>query len=217
MPMKIKAVSFDMDGTLIRNTDSVRYLCTLNNNVTELERIERLESDGTISWIEADYLKAKLIRGLDIEAVNDNFDQGIQLIQNIDKVLSFLKERRIVSVLITSGPIQVAGILGEKFGFDAIYGSDYEVENGRFTGRIKTHLDHDGKLQSLTDYCISTGISLEHCIAIGDSESDLAVFEKCGKSIAINYSDTLKGKATEYVYTEDLYDLINILISWLAE
>jgi phosphoserine phosphatase len=215
--MKIEAISFDMDGTLIRNTDSVRYLCMLNNNVKELERIQGRENDGDISWIEADYLKVKLIKGLELEAIKDNFAKSIQLIQNIDKVLLFLRKRQIGSVLITSGPTQVADILGKKFGFDSVYGSEYEVKNYKFTGKIRTHLGHDGKLSCLTDYCIKSGISLEHCVAIGDSESDIAIFGKCGRSIALNYADALRGKASEYIITDDLFDISGILKSWLAE
>jgi phosphoserine phosphatase len=215
--MKIKAVSFDMDGTLIRNTDSVRYLCMLNNNLDELERIRRREDDGGISWIEADYLKAKLIKGLDLADVKNNFVKSIRLIRNIDRVLLFLKARQIRSALITSGPTQVADILGAKFGFESVYGSEYEVKNQKFTGRIKTHLGDDGKLNCLTEFCTRSDIVLENCVAIGDSESDTAVFKECGRSIAINYSDALRGMASEYIITDDLYDIMNILKSWLAE
>ncbi|MEE9443354.1 MAG: HAD-IB family phosphatase [candidate division Zixibacteria bacterium] len=214
--MKIKTVSFDMDGTLIRNTDSVRYLCMLNNNLKALEKIQSRENDGSISWIEADYFKVKLIKGLALKEVKDNLAKSIRLIQNIDKVLLLLRERRIGSVLITSGPIQVADILGIKFGFDSVYGSEYEVKNRKFTGRIKTHLNKDGKLKCLIDYCTKSGIDLEHCVAVGDSESDIAIFRKCRRSIAINYSNALRGKASEYIITDDLFDIMDILKPWLA-
>ncbi|MCP4566559.1 MAG: HAD-IB family phosphatase [FCB group bacterium] len=215
--MKIDAVSFDMDGTLIRNTDSVRYLCMLNNNLDELERIHRREDDKNISWIEADYLKAKLIKGLDVAEVKNNFVKSIRLIKNIDRVLLHLREQQIESVLITSGPTQIVDILGEKFGFDAVYGSEYEVLNNKFTGRILTHLGSAGKLDCLKEYCTKSGINLKRCVAIGDSESDIAVFKECGKSIAINYSDALRGMASEYIITDDLFDIAGILKSWLAE
>ncbi len=215
--MKIDAVSFDMDGTLIRNTDSVRYLCMLNNNVKKLERIQGRENDRNISWIEADYLKAKLIKGLDLAGIRNNFVKNIQLIRNIDRLLLYLREQQIESVLITSGPIQVADMLGERFGFDGVYGSEYEVKNHKFTGKINTHLDHEDKVRCLIDYCQKSGISLKHCVAVGDSESDVAIFKKCGRSIALNYSDALRGKASEYIITDDLFDTAGILKSWLAE
>lgn len=38
---KIKAVYFDMDGTLITNTNSVEYLCILNGKADEVRDIEK--------------------------------------------------------------------------------------------------------------------------------------------------------------------------------
>jgi phosphoserine phosphatase len=203
-----------MDGTLIRNTDSVRYLCTLNDNLAALEKVERLESERVISWIEADHLKAKLTKGLRTEMVQDRFDDDVELIQNIEQVLAYLRERGIRSVLITAGPIQVAGILGAKFGFDGIYASLYEVKDREFTGRILGHLGEDGKLNCLKEFCARYRIGLDHCVAIGDSESDIAIFKECGMSIAVNYSDSVKGKASEYIMTDDLVDVVELLESW---
>lgn len=212
--MKIEAVCFDMDGTLIRNTDSVKFLCMLNNNLDELDKIQCRENDGDISWIEADYLKAGLIKGLNLTEVEDNFKRYIRLIQNIELVMRYLRERRIMSALITAGPTQIADILGGEFGFDNVYGSHYEVKNREFTGKIMTHLGSDGKLNCLKEFCIKNSISLDHCVAVGDSESDLDIFNKCGRSIAINYSTALKGNASEYIITEDLSDIIPALDSW---
>ncbi len=215
--MMITAICFDMDGTLIRNTDSVKYLCTLSNRLEEFERIECREAKGAITWIEGDYLKAELIAGLELSDVEGKFEDEIELIQNIARVLEFLRERRIKSVLITAGPIQVADTLGKTFSFDGVYGSTYEVIDNRFTGRITTHLGDQGKLNCLEDFCLKNGLVLENCVAIGDSSSDIAVFRSCGKSIAINYSDSLEGKASEHIITDDLFDVIDIIESWLGE
>jgi phosphoserine phosphatase len=213
--MKIKAVCFDMDGTLIRNTNSVKYLSMLNGNLDRLQEIEVLENEGIIPWIEADYLKAKLIEGLELGKVEDEFDDNVELIQNIGHVLTYLKGRQIRSMLATAGPIQVAGILGTKFGFDSFCGSIYEVKDQKYTGRITTHTGDGGKLNSLETFCSNHGIGLNHCVAVGDGESDIPVFEKCGKSIAINYADALEGRASEHITTNDLSDIIDILDKWL--
>jgi len=89
------------------------------------------------------------------------------------------------------------------------------VIDGRFTGEITTHLGDTGKLNILVDFCRRHGIGLNQCVAIGDSESDIEVFENCGRSIAINHSEALEGKASEYILTDDLSDIIDTLESWL--
>ena len=57
--MKIKTAVFDLDGTLITNIDSVKYLCMLNDSLDEADKIECLEDDNSISWIEPDYREAE--------------------------------------------------------------------------------------------------------------------------------------------------------------
>ncbi len=199
---------FDMDGTLIRSTNSVRYLCCLNGKEEEVLEIENIEDRKEISWIDADYLKVKLLEGLEIKYVKEEFDKRIEIISGIDHVMKYLKNKNIKTILVTSGPIQVANILGEKYGFDNVYGSNYEIENGRFTGKIINHLGDGGKLKSLLSFCKKHEIDLQKCVAIGDSDSDIEIFEKCGKSIAINYSDILLGKASVYIRTDNLKDIL---------
>jgi len=203
-----KLVCFDMDGTLIRNTNSVKYLCEINNNLEKLLEIEEREEKKEISWIEADYIKVELIKGLNIEKVATYFANNIKFIENIDYVIKYIKEHDMKCILVTAGPIQVAKIVGDMFGFDKVYGSDYEVKDNVFTGEIIEHLGEEAKLKSLQLYCNEENIEISRSIAIGDGDSDIGVFSRCGKSIAINYSDSLLGKADIYLRTEDLKDLL---------
>ena len=214
--MNIRAVCFDMDGTLIRNTDSVRYLCGLNDNIGQLEDIERLENEQQITWIEADYRKAELIRGLETDKVEYRFDDNVELINNIGTVLTYLRENLIRAALVTAGPSQVADILKMRYGFDDARASTYEVKNGRFTGKVLTHLGNIGKHNVVEELCRKYGVGPDNWVAIGDSESDIEVFEMCAKSIAINYSNALEGKASKYFTTDDLSDIIDALRNWIS-
>lgn len=207
-----KVACFDMDGTLITNTNSVEYLCILNGKGKEVKEISLKEEKDEISWIEADYIKAKFFTGLEVKRVYEEFEKHIVLIDNIEEVLELLRQNGIKSILVTAGPIQVAEALSKKFKFDKIYGSLYEVENGCFTGNIEKHLGDSGKLESLIQFCNENKLTLDKVVAIGDSASDIKVFEKSGKSIAINYSNKVEGKANVYLQTEKLYDILEHII-----
>lgn len=200
-----------MDGTLIRNTNSVRYLCEINGGLDELLKIEELEEKREISWIEADYIKVKLMKGLNIEKVASCFKDHIRFIKNIDRVIKHIKDQGMKCILVTAGPVQVAKIVGDMFGFDAVYGSNYEVQENIFTGRIIEHLGEGAKLKSLELYCREADIDIRQTIAIGDGESDLGVFSKCGRSIAINYTDSLVGKSDVYLRTDDIGDVLEYM------
>ena len=88
---KYKLVCFDMDGTLITNTNSVKYLCKINDNLDEVLKIKQMEEKDMLSWIKADYQKAKLIKGLHLDEAYKRFDKEIRLIKNIDKTINHFK------------------------------------------------------------------------------------------------------------------------------
>ncbi len=204
----IKLACFDLDDTLTQEIHSVMLLCMLNDKLDELIQIEKLEHNGRLHWIEADYHKASLIKGLSVDCLSDGFTSIVKPLNNIRSTIALLKQRGIQCIVITAGPKQVAAAAGELWGFDAAYGSDYEVKDGVFTGRIIRHLGDIGKISCLLEHCQNNGFSLGDCIAVGDGSTDIPLFEHCSKSIAINASPAAKLKATYNLETSDLYDIL---------
>jgi len=208
----MKLIAFDMDGTLIRNTDSVAFLCRLCGvDPGALAEINSRESSGAISWIEADYARVRLIRGLPLGMIREAFDTHIQLISGLGAVMDHLRKKNYRAMLVTAGPRQVADILSERYRFDDCFGSDYEVIDGRFTGRIRSHMGSLGKAKCLQRICLREGIHSEDCVAVGDSASDIGLFQSAGRSIAINFSPELKPYATHAIRTNDLPDILPLL------
>jgi phosphoserine phosphatase len=164
-----------------------------------------------LPWIKADYQKAKLIKGLHLNEVDKSFDKEISLINNIDKTINYFKNKGLKTIFVTAGPIKVANVLKEKYNFEEVFGSKFEVEDNYFTGKIIDNLGEEGKLESLLSFCNIHNIDLKQCIAVGDGESDLKIFEKVKKSIAINYSKGLNGKADFYLKTKDISEIIKFV------
>jgi len=205
-------ICFDLDDTLIRQIHSVMYLSVLNNKLEELIEIEKREANGEFTWIEADYYKAKCAKGLDIDKVATEFNRVLRPMRHVAQVIATLEARGFKCLLITAGPKQVAQVASELWGFDGYYGSDYEVVDGKFTGEILHHIGDQGKIICLEAYCNQTKIDADHCIAVGDGASDIPLFEVCGGSIAINYSEATIGKASYYIKTDDLSDILDLSI-----
>lgn len=103
--------------------------------------------------------------------------------------------------------------MNKRYAFDQVFSSEYEVLDGIFTGKILKHLGDSGKLKCLISYCNNIEVELKNVISIGDSKSDVSIFEAVGKSIALNYSNFLVGKANEYVKSEDLRDVLKLILS----
>ncbi len=207
-----KLVCFDLDDTLIKEIHSVMYLSVLNNKLTEIIEIEKREAEGEFTWIEADYHKAKLASGLDVAKISIEFNHVLKPINNILNVITTLQKFGFKCILITAGPKQVAEAACNIWGLNGYYGSDYEIVDRKFTGKIIEHIGDKGKVLCLQEYCNKYEINPNNCIAIGDGASDIPLFEYCGCSIAINYSNATIGKATYYIKTDDLSDILNFII-----
>lgn len=207
----IRLVCFDLDDTLTQEIHSVMLLCMLHGRLEQLMEIEKLENDGTLHWIEADYQKTALIKGLPVEKLHEGFIKNLKPLRNISQTVRCLKERGIQAIVITAGPAQVASVAKDLWDFDASYGSEYEVMDGVFTGRILEHIGDKGKISCLQHYCHMHNLLPNECIAVGDGTTDIPLFEYCDKSIAINASDIAIQKATFSIRTEDISDILQFI------
>lgn len=208
----IKLVCFDLDDTLIREIHSVMLLSMLNGKLQQLLEIEKLENDGSLGWIEADHQKALLIKGLSVTSIKEGFDNITKPLSKIKDTIDTLREKGIKSIIISAGPKQVASAAKDKWNFDDSYGSDYEVSEGRFTGRILNHIGDKGKIECLKDYCLRNKISPAECVAVGDGSKDIPLFEFCKYAIAMNSSDAVISKAAYALKTDNLYDVVPFII-----
>lgn len=210
--VRLKLVCFDLDDTLIREIHSVMLPCILNGKEKEHSFIQEQEEKGLINYIAADYLRAELLLGLEERKIAQSFLEIAKPLKNIKSVVEALHEKNIKCIVITVGPKQVAKVVCDIWGFDDYYGSDYEVIEGVFTGKILNYIGAEQKIECLQDFCKNNGMKPEECIAVGDGSTDIPIFEYCGKSIAINSSEKVRKSAIYAVDTDDLIDIIKYIL-----
>jgi phosphoserine phosphatase len=208
---KTKLVCFDLDDTLIREIHSVMLPCILNGKEKEHSLIQEQEEKGMIDYISADYLRAELLSGLKECKIARSFLDIAKPLKNIKSVIEALHKQNIKCIVITVGPRQVAKVVRDIWGFDGYYGSDYEVVEGVFTGRILNYIPAEQKISCLQDFCRTNSIKPEECIAVGDGSTDIPMFKYCGKSIAINSSSKVRKSAMYAVDTDDLADILKYI------
>lgn len=203
-----KLVCFDLDDTLIREIHSVMLPCILNDKEREHSLIQEQEEKGLIDYKTADYHRAELLLGLEESKIAQCFLQIAKPLKNIKSVVEELHEQNIKCIVITVGPKQVAKVVADIWEFDDYYGSDYEVVEGVFTGKILNYIGAEQKIECLQHFCENNSIKPEECVAVGDGSTDIPIFEYCGKSIAINSSKKVRKSAMYAVDTEDLTDIL---------
>ncbi|MCB2305685.1 HAD family phosphatase [Clostridium estertheticum] len=209
---KLRLVCFDLDDTLIREIHSVMLPCILNRKENEHSFIQEQEKKGLINYKSADYLRAELLVGLEERKIAQSFLEIAKPLKNIKSVVETLHEQDIKCIVITVGPKQVAKVVCDIWGFDDYYGSDYEVLEGIFTGKILDYIGAEQKIECLQDFCKHNNIKPYECISVGDGSTDIPIFEYCGKSIAINSSPKVRESALYAVDTDDLADILKYIL-----
>lgn len=208
----LKLVCFDLDDTLIREIHSVMLPCILNGKEKEHSFIQEQEDKGMIDYISADYLRAELLLGLEECKIAQSFLKIAKPLKNIKSVVEALHKQNVKCIVITVGPKQVAKVVCDIWGFDDYYGSEYEVIEGVFTGKILNYIGADQKIECLQHFCDNNSIIPNECIAVGDGSTDIPIFKYCGGSIAINSSSKVQQNAQYAVDTDDLTDILKYIL-----
>ena len=112
----------------------------------------------------------------------------------------------------------VAAYLCKRYGFDGYVGSELEMEDGVCTGGVALALEGEGKCAYARELCVSRGIDFDACIAIGDSRSDIPLFELVGTSVAFNATGEAERAATHVYRGTDIAEALapGTLMGWLG-
>lgn len=98
--------------------------------------------------------------------------------------------------LVTASPRRLAAILAQRLGFTGALGTEVEVVDGRYTGRmIGSTLHAAEKAAAVRRLAAERGYDLSRCTAYSDSIHDLPLLELVGHPVAVNADRRLRGIA----------------------
>ena len=202
-----RIVFFDIDGTLTRGVSSGAYLANLLGHGKLMEEAEAAYARGEIDNDEVCRIDAagyagrstKELFGM-LEAMP--FVDGVA--RAVEAVHAAGGEAHIASL--TWGV--VAAYLCERYGFDGYVGSELEVKDGVCTGGVALALESEGKCAYARELCAARDVDLDACIAIGDSRSDIPLFELVGTSIAFNANEEAERAATHDYRGSDIAEAL---------
>jgi HAD superfamily hydrolase (TIGR01490 family) len=127
-----------------------------------------------------------------IDAVFDEYKD--QVYTYTRDMIKRLKAEGYVLLAISGSHQQIIDKLARHYGFDDAIGQDYEVKDGTFSGEHTRPMHHkDIVLQGLID---KHGLTTSGSIAVGDSESDIAMLAAVEQPIAFNPTRGLFAEAT---------------------
>jgi HAD superfamily hydrolase (TIGR01490 family) len=89
--------------------------------------------------------------------------------------------------LVTAAPVELAKIVAERLGFSGALGTQAEVQDGHWTGRLAGEVLHGrAKADAVVTLAELHGFRLQACAAYSDSINDLPLLETVGRPHAVN-------------------------------
>ncbi len=131
--------------------------------------------------------------------------QSLPRIGGIGETVKTLHGEGIVVILNTIGWSFIAEEFQREFGFDAVSGVIAgEDPPGVFNGIIDRHFDEHDKVTFAAAFFGGKGIAMVEVAAVGDSKSDIPLFEKVGLAIALNATPAAREAADVCFDADDL-------------
>jgi phosphoserine phosphatase len=177
----------------------------------ELDELERRYAEGAISNAVIAEQSAPWFAGRSPAEVECWLADG-PWIEGIGETVDALHAAGAHVVLATVTLRFAAEVAADRFGFDDCCGTELAVADGRFTGTVSRHCAAGDKADFAGEVCARRGVPLSRAAAVGDSRSDLPMFERVGFSIALNADPAARAAATTALDTGDLRDVLPLLL-----
>ncbi|MBI4135912.1 HAD family phosphatase [Candidatus Uhrbacteria bacterium] len=208
MTTKRKLAVFDVDGTIFRSSLTRRLFSYLVNEGIFPARARKEVEPYLRAWLNRkgtydDYLKKlidvfiqhikgkrqKDVRRIARQVVSSEKSQVYRFTRDL---IEDLRKKNYFLVAISGSPFEIVRSYNRFLRFSKTYGWVLEVDkSGRYTGKME-HLYSVRQKHILIKRVVKKyGLTMKDSIAVGDTESDLSMFEVVERPIAFNPSSGL--------------------------
>lgn len=208
MAQKQKLAVFDVDGTIFRSSLTRRLFSYLVNEEIFPQRARAEVEPYLCAWLDRqghydEYLEQlikvfmKYIPGVRQKAVREISRKIVaqeksHVYRFTRDLITKLRRSGYFLVAISGSPFEIVRWYNRFLRFNRTYGWVLEVDrHGRYTGKMKyTYSVFDKKF--LVEHVVKQyGATLKGSVAVGDTESDISMFEMVDRPIAFNPSSGL--------------------------
>jgi phosphoserine phosphatase len=207
-------VFFDVDGTLVSTGSSSSHLAARLGHRKALDEAERQYADGTLTNRQVSEIDAAGWRGASTTAV-ERWLEDLPVLAGVELVVAWCRTHQILPVLASLAWQPVTVSLERRFGFVANGGPRVGVTGQTHDGTVAEHFDEFDKRDAALRYALTRGVPIERCCAIGDSRSDIPLFEVVPAALALNATGAARAAASSAIDTTDLSEVVPWLETWL--
>jgi len=203
MDRPIRAVFFDLDGTLVRyrgvdfesSWGALGVAAGLKAEWDALLAKYLDRPDSYPDWVREN---AALLKGVPVGRVLPQLFPP-PYAPGVPQALAELKRRGLILGIVSSGVALVADRVREELDLDFAVANELVVQEGRFTGEAVLRVGLWDKLETVEAEAARRGLSLAEVAFVGDHCNDVPVLEAVGCGIAYAPKDPRVAAAARYV------------------
>lgn len=212
-----KLAVFDLDGTLKIVRDPYVYLHERLGTLAAAEAFTGKGLSGEISYEEWLRLDTGLWRGVRRSVLVAHL-RSIPYVPGAVEAVEALRARGATLAIISSGLLLHAQIVAEELGFHVAIGNeigfDADGPDPVANGQSRVHCAYGAKRAVLEAVQAQLGIAPAETLAVGDTRSDIGLFQRAAVSVAVNPKDPQVAAAATLVLPDpDLRPLVR----WLEQ
>lgn len=102
-----------------------------------------------------------------------------------------LKSQNYFLVAISGSPSYIVSAYAKTIGFNLFFGTELEVKDGKFTGKVANLDSAYNKAGIVKDLAKKYHLNLKKSLAVGDTEGDVSMLKLVGQPVAFNPNNEL--------------------------
>jgi HAD superfamily phosphoserine phosphatase-like hydrolase len=186
---KVKAVIFDIDGTISPGVSWTKMTEALGGSVENHKKIYKAFLDGKISYQQTrmDITQLWMKTGNATRANLEKIFVSWPVFPEAKELISFLQNKNIPIAFITGSKDLFADITAKKFSVSEYYASGELVfdDNGNLVDFYYPLDSSKKKLELFLEFCKKFSLDPKTVVALGDSDNDVGIFTKTQRGIMI--------------------------------
>ncbi len=206
-----KLLISDMDSTIIHQ-ECIDELADAIGIGPQIREITATVIRGDISFPEALRKRIGLMKGMEIETLENVYEQRITLKPGARTLVQTMRHHGAYCILVSGGFTYFTSRIAARLGFHDHQGNELFFDQGKLTGKAQDQiLGRSAKLDTLMALCDEKNLSPAEVLAVGDGANDMKMIQAAGLGVAFHdHSGSLRDQANARIEHGDLTALLYI-------